>query len=156
MKPDKSSESNTLTIFYFILMNSTLQNWDIPGGQCLKSLAYQLLVSCGGRRRPADGLRQQHVRTIRLLVWDTLEDFPAFWLYMGRDKDNKTIARCTYVNESAQNDGRASKLRDIFYSTDCYSNNVGLYGNSRWQRGDLGSSCPTLVQLKQQMCRDKM
>ncbi len=37
----------------------------------------QLLVSCGGRRRPADGLRQQHVRTIRLLVWDTLEDFTA-------------------------------------------------------------------------------
>ncbi len=37
----------------------------------------QLLVSCGGGRRPADGLRQQHVRTIRLLVWDTLEDFTA-------------------------------------------------------------------------------
>ncbi len=36
---------------------------------------HQLLVSCGGGRRLADGLRKQHVRTIRLPVWDTLEDF---------------------------------------------------------------------------------
>jgi hypothetical protein len=41
----------------------------------LKVRGVQSLVSCGGGRRPADGLRQQHVRTIRLLVWDTLEDF---------------------------------------------------------------------------------
>jgi hypothetical protein len=38
-------------------------------------LVHQLLVSCGGGRRLADGLRKQLVRTIRLLVWDTLEDF---------------------------------------------------------------------------------
>jgi hypothetical protein len=34
----------------------------------------QLLVSCGGGRRPVNGLRKQHVHTIRPLVWDTLED----------------------------------------------------------------------------------
>jgi hypothetical protein len=46
---------------------------------------YQLLVSCGGGRRLADGLRKQHVRTIRLLVWDTLEDFFAIGTsYVGR------------------------------------------------------------------------
>ncbi len=37
----------------------------------------QLLVSCGGGRRLADRLRKQHGRTIRLPVWDTLEDFSA-------------------------------------------------------------------------------
>jgi hypothetical protein len=47
----------------------------------IKGLAVQSLVSCGGGRRPADGLRQQHVRTIRLLVWDTLEDFTATLTY---------------------------------------------------------------------------
>jgi hypothetical protein len=41
----------------------------------VKQAEGQLLVSCGGGRRPADGLRKQHVRTYRLLVWDTLEDF---------------------------------------------------------------------------------
>jgi hypothetical protein len=35
----------------------------------------QLLVSCGGGRRLADGLRKQHVSTIRLPVLETLEDF---------------------------------------------------------------------------------
>ncbi len=49
---------------------------------------------------------------------------------MGRDKDHNTVARCTYVDESAQNDGQASKYLDIFYIRDCYSNNVGLYGDS--------------------------
>ncbi len=46
---------------------------------------YQSLVSCGGRRRPVNGLRQQHVHTIRLLVWYTLEDFTAIMTsYVGR------------------------------------------------------------------------
>jgi hypothetical protein len=41
----------------------------------IKVLSPQLLVSCGGVRRLADGLRKQHVSTIRLPVWETLEDF---------------------------------------------------------------------------------
>jgi hypothetical protein len=56
----------------------------------------QLLVSCGGGRRLADQLRQQHGRTIRLPVWDTLEDFTAILTYTWDEtKDNS--ARCTYV-----------------------------------------------------------
>ncbi len=56
----------------------------------------QLLVSCGGGRRLADGLRKQHVRTIRLPVWDTLEDFsPYRTSYVGR---RQHVTR-TYVNE---------------------------------------------------------
>jgi hypothetical protein len=51
----------------------------------LNSLFTQLFVSCGGGHRPVNGLRQQHVHTIRLLVWDTLEDFTAILTsYMGR------------------------------------------------------------------------
>ncbi len=60
-------------------------------------LQYPVTVSCGVRRRPADGLRSQHVCTIRLLVWDTLENFFAIlttWqgrrqlpqIVMGRDQ----------------------------------------------------------------------
>ncbi len=55
--------------------------------QCIlfNTILQQLLVSCGGGRRPADGLRKQHVGTIRLLVWDTLEDFFAIGTsYVGR------------------------------------------------------------------------
>jgi hypothetical protein len=48
-------------------------------------MTVQLLVSCGGGRRLADGLRKQHVHTIQLLVWDTLEDFFAIGTsYVGR------------------------------------------------------------------------
>jgi hypothetical protein len=54
----------------------------------------QLLVSCGGGRRPADGLRKQHVRTIRLLVWDTLEDIFFFLLYTFIEF---SIIRYTYI-----------------------------------------------------------
>ncbi len=55
---------------------------------------------------------------------------------MGRGEDDKTVARCTYVDKSAQNDIRASKFQDIFYIRDCYSNNVGLYSDSHG--GDNG------------------
>ncbi len=41
----------------------------------LKLIYTQSLVSCDGGRRPADGLRKQQVRTIRLPMWETLEDF---------------------------------------------------------------------------------
>ncbi len=60
---------NTKTMFY----GHPLKNCD----RCniTKKPCSQLLVSCGGGRRLADGLRKQHVRTIRLPVWDTLEDF---------------------------------------------------------------------------------
>ncbi len=71
----------------------------------------QLLVSCGGRRRPADGLRQQHVRTIRLLVWDTLEDFTAIFLLQTWDENNITL-HLRGVDESVQNDGQALRLWD--------------------------------------------
>ncbi len=46
----------------------------------------QLLVSCGCGQRPVNGLRQQHVHTIQLLVWDTLEDFTT--ILHDRDEDN--------------------------------------------------------------------
>ncbi len=56
-----------------------------------KISVYQLLVSCGGGRRLADGLRQQHVRTIRLLMWDTLVDFTAILtLNVGQGKQHVT------------------------------------------------------------------
>ncbi len=62
----------------------------------LNLLRGQLLVSCGGGRRLADGLRKQHVRTIRLPVWDTLEDFsPYRTSYVGR---RQHVTR-TYVDE---------------------------------------------------------
>ncbi len=68
----------------------------------------QLLVSCGGGRRPADGLRKQHVRTIRLLVWDTLEDFSPLGLYTWNE--DSTLGTRTYVDKGriVQDDRRAS------------------------------------------------
>jgi hypothetical protein len=74
----------------------------------------QLLVSCGGGRRPADGLRKQHVRTYRLPVWDTLEDFSPLRTARRTRRRRFTKARCTYVDNSAQNDGRASKQLDFY------------------------------------------
>jgi hypothetical protein len=65
------------------------------------------LVSCGGGRRPVDGLRQQHVRTIRLLVWDTLEDFSPSGLHTW-DEDSTLHARTWTKDESVHDDGRAS------------------------------------------------
>jgi hypothetical protein len=56
----------------------------------------QSLISCSGGRRQADGLRQQHVRTIRLLVWDTLEDFTTILTYTW-DETKDDSACCTYV-----------------------------------------------------------
>ncbi len=47
------------------------EGFQVINKPCVK----QLLVSCGGGRRPAGWLRKQHARTIRLLVWETLEDF---------------------------------------------------------------------------------
>ncbi len=83
--------------------NSSLSGPLIRGadGQPIPSWGFikktvQSLVSCIGRQRPADGLRQQHVRTIRLLVWDTLEDFTAILTYTwNKTKDDSTC--CTYV-----------------------------------------------------------
>jgi hypothetical protein len=43
----------------------------------LVCLFSQSLVSCGCGQRPVNGLRQQYVHTIRLLMRDTLEDFTA-------------------------------------------------------------------------------
>jgi hypothetical protein len=71
----------------------------------------QLLVSCGGGRRPADGLRQQHVRTIQLLVWNTLEDFSPSGLHTW-DEDSTLHARTWTKDKLVQNDRRASLLRD--------------------------------------------
>ncbi len=63
----------------------------------------QSLISCGGGRRPVDGLRQQHVRTIRLPVWDTLEDFTAILTYTWDDTEDDSTCFCMYVR------GRISK-----------------------------------------------
>ena len=70
---------------------------------------WQLLVSCGGGRRLADGLRKQHVRTIRLLVWDTLEDFSPLGLHTW-DEDSALRARTWTKDESVHDDGRAFKI----------------------------------------------
>ncbi len=55
-------------------------------------------------------LRQQHGRTIRLPVWDTLEDFTAILTYTW-DKENSML-HLRGVDESVQNDGRTLRLRD--------------------------------------------
>ncbi len=75
--------------------------------ELIKGIHTQSLVSCGGGRRPADGLHQQHVRTIRLLVWDTLEDFSPSGLHT-RDEDSTLHARTWTKDESVYDDGRAS------------------------------------------------
>ncbi len=67
--------------------------------QHLTIVMSQLLVSCGGGRRPADGLRKQHVRTIRLLLWDTLEDFSPLGLHTW-DEDSTLHARTWTKDES--------------------------------------------------------
>jgi hypothetical protein len=64
----------------------------------------QLLVSCGGGRRLVDGLRQQHVHTIRPLMWDTLEEFSPLGLHTW-DEDSTLHARTWTKDESVQNDG---------------------------------------------------
>ncbi len=64
----------------------------------------QLLVGCGGGGRPVDGLRQQHVHTIRLLVWDTLEDLPPSELHTWGRRQHVTRM---HVDELVQHDGRA-------------------------------------------------
>ncbi len=67
---------------------------------CSMRILNQLLVSCGGGRRLADGLRKQHVHTIRLPVWDTLEDLsPYRTSYVGR---RQHVTR-TYVDEGRIN-----------------------------------------------------
>jgi hypothetical protein len=54
---------------------------------------HQSLVSFGGRRRPADGLRQKHIHTIQLLVWNTVEDFTAILTYTWDEtKDDSTFS----------------------------------------------------------------
>jgi hypothetical protein len=83
----------------------------------------QLLVRCGGGRRPADGLCQQHVRTIRLLVWDTLEDFTAILTsYVGRRQQHVTP---TWTNQNRMTDEHCD-FGTIFNRKDDYSINVGL------------------------------
>ncbi len=127
----------------------------------------QSLVSCGGGQRPADGLRQQHVRTIRLLEWDTLEDFTAILTYTW-DKTKDDSACCTYVRGRFSEKWRTSIKTSGFPSKDWYSNNVGLNGDSRGG-GDgqedkvatlevhqRGRRCLAIFQLKQQTCRGKM
>jgi hypothetical protein len=59
----------------------------------------QLLVSCGGGRRPVDGLRQQHVHTLQPLVWNTLEDLPPLGLHTWY-KDS-TLHTRTWTNQNS-------------------------------------------------------
>ncbi len=76
--------------------------------------SFQLLVSCGGGRRPVDGLCQQYVHTIRPLVWDTLEDLPPLGLHTW-DKDSTLHAR-TWTNQYSMtnelNHGTSLNSRD--------------------------------------------
>ncbi len=86
----------------------------------------QLLVSCGGGRRPVDGLRQQHVHTIRPLVWDTLEDLPPLGLYFIR---GTRTARYTHVDELARWTSTLTTIR--LQQQGRVQFNVGLYGGLR-------------------------
>jgi hypothetical protein len=65
--------------------------------------AIQSLVSCGGGWRPVDGLRKQHIHTIRPLMWDTLEDLPPLGLHTW-DEDSTLHA----LGQISSKDGRAS------------------------------------------------
>ncbi len=84
----------------------------------------QLIVNCGGGRRLADGLRKQHVGTIRPLVWDTLEDFrhtgPYTW-----DEDSTLHARGRF----SQTDEHLNYEMTFTAGTSLL--NVGPYGKSR-------------------------
>jgi hypothetical protein len=131
-----------------------------------KATQTQLLVSCGGGRRPADWLRKQHVRTIGLLVWDTLEDFSPLGFHSVRGTQT---ARYTHVRGRRTNQYRMTD-EHLSYGTslnsrDDYNINMGLYGEScgvndgqrtTWRPRKLTSVekmyCP--CQLK--MNRDKM
>ncbi len=69
-----------------------------------------------------------HVHTIRLLVWDTLEDFTAILTsYVGRRQKNVTR---TYTNQYRMTDEHRN-FGTIFNSRDTYSINMALYGESR-------------------------
>ncbi len=85
----------------------------------LKKNLCELLVSCGGGRRLVDGLRQQHVHTIRPLVRDTLEDLTPLGLHMW-DKDSTLHAR-TWTNQYSMagelNHGTTLNSRDDTVST---------------------------------------
>jgi hypothetical protein len=123
----------------------------------------QLLISCGGGRRPVDGLCQQHVHTIRPLVWDTLENFPPLGLPTW-DEDSTLHARGRRTNQYRMTDKHLNYGTSL-NSRDDDNINVGLYGESRggdtdkrttWRPRKFTSvekmSCP--CQLK--MYRDKM
>jgi hypothetical protein len=135
-------------------------NWLIINGY-RKS---QLLVSCGGGRRPADGLRKQHVRTIRLPVWDTLEDFSPLWTHVGRDEDRlRKHAACTWIIQLRMTDehrkywifllrsyiARTWVFKAIHVEEMMDKRTTCNPGSSpAWRRS------PTFSQLKQKMCRD--
>ncbi len=85
----------------------------------------QSLVSCGGGRRPGDGLRKQHVHTIRLLMWDTLEDLLLLGLHTWvEDSTLHACGRISTMTDVHLNHGTSLNSRDDY-------NNVGLYGKSR-------------------------
>ncbi len=125
---------------------------------------FQLLVSCGGGRRLADGLRKQHVRTVRLPVWDTRGFFRHFGLHVGRDEDDlrKHAAR-TWTIQLRMTDKHRNNwiflLRSYIARTRVFKaihveemkdkRTTCAPGSSpAWRRS------PTFDQLKQQMCRD--
>jgi hypothetical protein len=116
-------------------------------------------ISCGGGRRLADGLHKQHVRTIRLLVWDTLEDFsPTRTSYVGQ----RQHITCTYVDEGRISTGwhttflatgRASIAGTIITLTWVFMVDHVEETMDRGQRGDPGSlpagrRCPALANLR--------
>ncbi len=131
-----------------------------PLGRTIFQIYYtKLLVSCGGGRRLADGLRKQHVRPIRLLVWDTLEDFSPLGLHTW-DEDS-TLHACTWSkNESVQDDGRAFLATGWFPTAGTILTLTWVLmadhveeTTDRGQCGDPGSSpewrrCPALANLR--------
>ncbi len=106
-----------------------------------------------------NGLRKQHVHTIRPLVWDTLEDLPPLGLHTW-DEDSKLHARgrISYTDEHL-NYRTSFNSRDEYNLTwACMANHVEEMMDKRktWRPRKFTSvekmSCP--CQLK--MYRDKM
>jgi hypothetical protein len=72
-----------------------------------------------------DGLGQQHVHTIRLLMWDTLEDFTAILTsYVGQRHTLHASGRISTMTDEHLKFGTSKQQGRIYI-------NVGLYGKSR-------------------------
>ncbi len=91
--------------------------------------------------------------------------FSLFWTARRTRRRRFTNARCTYVDKSAQNDGRASKLLDCHTLRNNTARTWVFMAIHMEEMTDKRTTCdpgsspawrrsPTFGQLKQQMCRD--